>query len=103
MTPVAVIDPLVIDEKRATVTVTTHDKGWTVVGVSKIRTVNGEPATFTADLPRCDCVRQACATLHRVPEPGKRPYSWAHGEGFCHDWHFDRVRKLAEATAKTYL
>ena len=72
--------PVVIDGKSATVIVTPDSPNWSVVGVSKLRTVAGQPATFTAEVRVCHC-----------------------DEPKCGSWHPDKVYKLAEKVSRTYL
>jgi hypothetical protein len=72
--------PLVIDSKAATVTVTPASPRWSITAVSKLRTVDGEPATFAAEILVCQC-----------EEPK------------CRSWHPERVYKLARKVSATYL
>ena len=73
-------EPVVIDGKAATVTVTPASPKWSVVGVSKLRTAGSQPATFTAEILVCQC-----------------------GKPKCGSWHPDKVYRLAEKVSRTYL
>ena len=72
--------PVVIDGKSATVTVIPASPRWSVVGVSKLRTAGGQPATFTAEIRVCQCSQPKCGS-----------------------WHPGKVYKLAEKVSRTYL
>jgi hypothetical protein len=73
-------EPLVIDSNAATVTVTPAGPKWWIVAVSKMRNVGGKPATFTAEIPMCQCDKPK-----------------------CREWHPERVLQLAKRVSGSYL
>lgn len=91
-----------IAKRHGTVTVVSTPEGWEISGKSKRWT---NPTEFTGEIKRCECdpehpdaetykgKRREPCTCHVASHIGGR---------FCHGWHVDRVRKLAEQVARTY-
>jgi hypothetical protein len=44
-----------VEARRGTVTLVEHADRWVITGVSKVRTVHGQPASYACEIVRCDC------------------------------------------------